>query len=222
MPETIAEKVKRWRHERNRRRKARKGLLARAVEQARRIKKLNAAIKKATASGVPPMNPGGWHPDAIENQSASPLSWTRGNPKIVWHTTEGSGLPAYSGSQPHFTLNPKTGTLWQHVPIRGGAYALQNLSGGVETNRAHAIQVELIGFAGQTQDWSDAEYANIAKLARWIEKHGGVPRQCSVTFRSDSIHKIQDWPGYTGHCGHQHVPENTHWDPGLFQIQKVI
>lgn len=216
MSETRLEKIRRLRRERNKKRALRAAM-------AKRIRKINAALKRLLETDVPPMNPGGWHPDAIENQSKAPLSWTAGRPKLCWHTTEGFSLPAYSGSHPHFTLNPKTGTLWQHVPIRGGAYALQNLSGGVETNRAHVIQVELIGFARETGSWSDAEYANIAKLARWIEKHAGVPRSCGVVFRNDSTHKVADWTNYSGHLGHQHVPENSHYDPGAgFKIGKVI
>jgi hypothetical protein len=219
------DRIKRIRHRRNAARRSLKALRTAAARYAKLVKLLNRRIKRLkqpAAGAVPGMNPGGWHPDAIENQSKSPLSWAGGRPKLVWHTTEGFGLPTYSGSHPHFTLNPKTGTLWQHVPIRGGAYALRNLSFGVETNRAHAIQVELIGFAKDSQNWSDAEYANIAKLARWIEKHAGVPRSCDVTFRSDSAHKVADYVNYTGHLGHQHVPENDHWDPGLLRIDKII
>lgn len=222
MAETLPEKLKRWRRERNERRKQAGRLRDRLKAVNTRIRKLNAAIRRASAAGVPPMNPGGWHPDAIENQTASPLSWVAGKPKLVWHTTEGSSLPGYSGSQPHFTLDTKTGRLWQHVPIRGGAYALRNAPGGVETNRAHAIQVELIGRAAESHTWTDGQYANIAKLARWVEKHAGVPRTCGVTFTTSSANKVSDYPNYSGHLGHQHVPENDHWDPGRLTISKVI
>lgn len=222
MAETREQKIARLRRERNQKVGWRKPLKLRVAALTARIRKINRALRNLTSGGVPAMNPGGWHPDAVENQTAAPLSWVPGQPKIVWHTTEGSSLPGYDGSQPHFTLEPKANKLWQHVPIRGGSYALQNASGGVETNRARAIQVELIGFASETQGWSDEAYANIARLARWIEKHAGVPRTCGVTFRSDSTHKVANFPSYTGHLGHQHVPENTHWDPGLFRIDKVI
>lgn len=221
MTETREEKIKRLRRERNSKLAWRLSLRKRAALLTRRIRKINRALRRLTGA-VPPMNPGGWHPDAVDNQTANPLSWVAGEPKIVWHTTEGSGLPGYSGSQPHFTLEPKSNKLWQHVPIRGGAYALRNLSGGIETNRAHAIQVELIGFARESHLWSDEAYANIARLARWIEKHAGVPRRCGVEFRSDSTHKVSDYVNYSGHLGHQHVPENDHWDPGLLRINKVI
>lgn len=169
----------------------------------------------------------GWHPNASRVQTQPGIGEYLSVPaKLVWHTTEGSSLPQYSGSHPHFTLNPQTGALYQHVPIFSGAYALRNLPGGVETNRARAIQVELIGFASQTQGWSDVAYERIARLARWIEKHAGVERRCGVRFGGSgnlpSRLSGSAWLGYKGHIGHQHIPEQDHWDPGAFQIDDVI
>lgn len=184
---------------------------------------------KGTAGGdedVPGIEDGGWHPDAIRNQVQGGIGAMSGPPKIVWHTTEGFGLPQYAGSHPHFTLDPRTGKLYQHISIRSGAMALKNLSGGVETNRDGAIQVELIWFAAQTQNGTEEMYEHIADLARWIEKHAGVPRKCNVQFVGNASGSTRmsgsTWDGYSGHCGHQHVPENDHWDPGDFQIDKVI
>ena len=87
---------------------------------------------------------------------------------------------------------------------------------------ATGIQVELVGFAKESHLWSEASYRQIADLARWIEKHGGVERICSVQFRSSSNFKVTNWLGYSGHIGHQHVPENDHWDPGLLDIARVL
>jgi hypothetical protein len=214
----VADKlITRWR-------KILKGRRQRRDRLNKLIPKLVSTIKKRVAKLSPvPSAPGGWHPHATRTQVQSPLSFIPGTkPKLVWHTTEGSSLPLYNGGWPHFTLNPKTGQLWQHVPLTGGCYTLRNLSGGIETNRAHAYQVELIGFARDTATWPSSYYKNIAKLARWIEKHGRVPRKCSVTFRSTSSVKVGDFYGYTGHIGHQHVPENDHWDPGELRIEEVL
>lgn len=126
--------------------------------------------------------PGPWHPGAKQVRYSDAGVFVTGAPKLVWHTTEGTSLPQYSGSAPHFTLNPRTGDLWQHIAVNRAAKALMHPAGTVETNRAHAIQVELIGFADTTQDWTAAEYARIASLARWIEASAGVPRKCGVTF----------------------------------------
>lgn len=177
---------------------------------------------------VPPVVDGGWHPKAerVQVQPNGSGGFIGVPPKLVWHTTEGVGLPTYSGSAPHFTIDPKTGKLWQHVPINRAAFALLHPSGTVETNHANAIQVEQIGFASQTQDWSDDAYRHIAELARWIEKHAGVKRACTVKF-GDSGNlpprlSSDAWLKYQGHLGHQHVPVNEHWDPGAFRIDKVI
>lgn len=224
MLETPAQRLARWRKERNAKRK-RAGRLRKLVARLNaRVKKLNAAIKRATSTEVPPMVDGGWHPGATRVQVQGGIGKYLHVPaKLVWHTTEGSSLPSYSGSHPHFTLNPKTGQLWQHISIASGAMALLHPTGTVETNRAHAIQVELIGRAAETGGWPASYYERIAKLARWIEAHGGVRRDCTVGF-SNTPHRLTDqgWLSYSGHLGHQHVPHNTHWDPGSFRIQEVL
>lgn len=150
-------------------------------------------------------------------------------PKLVWHTTEGSSIESAVGeyrphnSWPHFTLDPSTGRLVQHVPLDRAARALEHRTGTVETNRAHAIQVELVGIAKQSQDWSAARYANIAALARKIEAAVGVPRRAFVTFSRDG-QRLSDaaWMSGSGHCGHQHVPHNSHTDPGALRIDRIL
>src|SRR3954468_17328994 len=106
-----------------------------------------------------------WHPDAVRRTHIDAGGFQGGGRKLVWHTTEGSSLPNYGGSAPHFTLDPRDGRLWQHIPLDHGARALE--PGG--PNFWNAIQVELIGNAKDTQTWSGTSYARIAKLARWIE-----------------------------------------------------
>lgn len=165
-----------------------------------------------------------WHPGAkrAAYPDAGPYALSA-PPKLVWHTTEGVGLPRYSGSAPHFTLDPKTGELWQHVSIDRASMALLHPPGTVHTNHAHAIQVELIGSAKDTPTWPDFYYRNIAKLARWIEANAGVPRRCTVEFRV-GVPRLGStaWVAYSGHLGHEHVPANEHWDPGAFKIDKVL
>jgi hypothetical protein len=164
-----------------------------------------------------------WHPDATHDVYADAGAFTTGKPKLVWHTTEGSSLPTYQGSAPHFTLDPRTGKLWQHIPVNRAAKSLKHPAGTVETNHAHALQVELIGFARDTAAWPDAHYARIAELARWIEHNADVPRTCGVKFFTGTARLGgQAWLDYSGHCGHCHVPNNDHIDPGSFQIGKVL
>ena len=42
---------------------------------------------------------------------------------------------AGNGTAPHFTVDPKTKTLYQHISLERSAYALKNLAGNVETSQ---------------------------------------------------------------------------------------
>ncbi|MEA2218965.1 MAG: hypothetical protein QOJ35_1591 [Solirubrobacteraceae bacterium] len=150
-------------------------------------------------------------------------------PKIVWHTTEGSSVDGAVGafqtnnSWPHFTLDPATGRLVQHVPLNRAGRSLEHPQGTVETNRAHAIQVELVGFAKDSDHMSDAACARIAELARKIEAAVGVPRRAIATFTLTGQRLSESaWLGGSGHCGHQHVPHNNHTDPGALRMDRIL
>ncbi|MGB2711000.1 MAG: N-acetylmuramoyl-L-alanine amidase [Conexibacter sp.] len=140
----------------------------------------------------------------------------------MWHTTETPGLPNYSGSAPHFTLDPADGRLWQHIPLNQAARALK--PGG--PNFWNTVQVELIGWAKETHTWPDGRYARIAQLARWIEANFGVPRRTSVAFQGNGatphLPSAEAFKAYVGHIGHQHVPGNDHWDPGKLKIDLIL
>lgn len=64
-----------------------------------------------------------WHPDAVRRIHPDAGAFTGGGRKLVWHTTETKALPNYGGSAPHFTLDPATGRLWQHIPLNKAARA---------------------------------------------------------------------------------------------------
>ena len=191
-------------------------------------RKKRRLFKRLQQDNVPGIEDGGWHPNATRTQVQGGIGgYLSVAPKLVWHTTEGTSLPTYSGSHPHFTINPQTGQLFQHISIRSGAMALKHdWPGFPETNRAHAIQVEIIGYAGQSHTWSDAAYDRLAALARWIEKHADVARTCSVVFQGAGgpFPKLSGtaWYAYRGHIGHQDIPGQDHWDPGALRIGKII
>jgi hypothetical protein len=150
--------------------------------------------------------------------------------KIVWHTTEGRSVDGavheYRRKRcaPHFTLNPQTGRLVQHIPMDVAARALLHPAGVVETNKAHAIQVELVGLAKESPGWDADDYARIARLAREIESACGVSRTSLATFRATQVVHLSPtaWLRGSGHCGHQHVPGNDHHDPGALRIDLVV
>jgi hypothetical protein len=148
--------------------------------------------------------------------------------KIVHHTTEGSSAQgAFSAfranrSDPHFTVDATT--VYQHVDTSMGARALRNDPGGVQTNRDGAVQIELVAFAHLPKD--SRALTNVARLCRWIEATHQVPREWPAgqpkparNGRDPGGHNRDPaiWDARSGHYGHCHVPENTHWDPGYTQ-----
>lgn len=184
--------------------------------------------KKAAEEDVPPMVDGGWHPNARRAGVVSPIgTFPPGMRRVaLWHTTEGTGLPTYNGSNPHFTIDPRAGDLYQHQSVAGGARALKNLPGGVETNALGAIQVEIIGSAASMHAIDEEAIGHLAELARWIEEHCGVARESNVQFVPNASGSSRlsgaEWTNAKGHLGHQHVPENDHWDPGGLPIARIL
>ncbi|MET0210407.1 MAG: N-acetylmuramoyl-L-alanine amidase [Burkholderiaceae bacterium] len=146
--------------------------------------------------------------------------------KIVHHTTEGSSAAgAFAAftrnrSDPHFTVDAET--IFQHIDTSEGARALRNDPGGVQTNRDSAIQIELVGFAHLPKNVRAME--NLARLCRWIESTHGVPAvwpsgppKPAKNGKDPGGHNrdAATWESKSGHYGHSHVPENTHWDPAF-------
>jgi N-acetylmuramoyl-L-alanine amidase len=144
--------------------------------------------------------------------------------KIVHHTTEGSTAAgalatfAKNRSDPHFTVDAQS--IFQHIDTAEGARALRNDPGGVQTNRDSAVQIELVGFAHLPKN--RAALTNLARLCRWIETTHAVPQvwpagkpKPAKNGKDPGGHNRnpQIWDSQSGHYGHCHVPENTHWDP---------
>lgn len=175
-----------------------------------------------------------WHPRAqrVEPQNTVPGDYRVDCPwKLVVHTVEGGGYTPsrqnYYGHQsyPHFTVGADG--IYQHFPIDLAARALYNAAGGAETNAARAIQVEVVWWAGRIQEIPDATLANLADLANWVIGQGLIPATFAQ-FAGDGAYGENapqrfdkaDWYGFSGICGHQHVPENDHWDPGDFPVDR--
>lgn len=168
---------------------------------------------------------------------------------IVWHTTEGTSVPSYSGGTvaPNFTAAPdfaaKCLRWYQHFDFDVSSRALENNTGGVETNTLNVCQVEIVGTCDPsthrrwgntphlyTADLPDWAIRDLAAFARWARDHHGVPLASGVDFRAypgsygaNGVRmSASEWNAYRGHCGHQHVPENVHGDPGAFPIAAVL
>lgn len=175
-----------------------------------------------------------WYPTAIQKLGNDAGSFVAGYPKRgVLHTTEGNSaagaIGAYknANSWPHFTVD-KDGKVYQHIPISKAARSLENLSGGVETNRAGAIQIEVVGFASKPA-WPPAQIESMRSLMRWIEAQTGIqptgpafggPEQYGL--KNPLEFTNEQWKSFNGWCGHQHVPENAHYDPGPINLQDLF
>jgi hypothetical protein len=180
---------------------------------------------QSTDEDVPGIESGGWHPDAKRVGVVSGIGTLTKPVAGVIHTTEGFGVPTYSGSNPHFTLDPASGALYQHQSVFQGARALKNLSGGVETN-IKCIQIENIAFAARAGAWTEEMYDNLGDLMRWIEKHCGVQRKFPLPLApypgSPQKFSASSWNQLNSWCGHQNVPENDHGDPGALSTAKLL
>lgn len=182
----------------------------------------------------------GWYKPAIDNWAPRDAGTHLGPVTIgVLHTTESTRfVPAstnYFGhsSYPHFTVAVVGGVFkcWQHISIRKAAKALKNLSGGVQTNRDGVIQIEVVGSATRPFTNDPVMVDGLAALMRWIESETDIPPSSSVRWtaypasygqRASQRLSASAWRSYAGWLGHQHVPENTHGDPGAIDFPALL
>lgn len=177
-----------------------------------------------------------WHPSAkkvIIPQAPQNLAMVGGGRGVVWHTTEGGTIEgaesAYraAGVCPHFTIAMVNGrrVLHQHLPLSRAASALQHPPGTLPTNTANKWQVEVVGFADESGSWSKQYYHYLHLLAKFFNRHCGVPMTSDVLWRNPKRMGQTTFYNYKGHCGHVHAasqPDN-HTDPGRgFHIGYVL
>lgn len=168
---------------------------------------------------------------------------------VVLHTTEGTSLPGYGGgsSAPNFTAVPdiknKKLIWYQHFYVDTSSRALLNKPGGVQTNTNNVCQVELVGtcdprahakwsstshiYWPQAPEWALDE---VAKFLAWMNINHSVPLSGPDVWKSypdsygvnDSRMTFAEWDAFKGICGHQHVPENDHGDPGSIDFKSLV
>ena len=151
--------------------------------------------------------------------------------RIVHHTTEGSSargaFETYRQGRvdPHFTVDHEG--IYQHIDTAVAARTLRNdRNAPLETNLLSAVQIEVVGFAHLPKRTATLE--NIARLCRWIEAThavaphwpNGLPRPARDG-KDPGGHNRDPrvWSAQSGHYGHCHVPENSHWDPGYTEAE---
>lgn len=182
--------------------------------------------------------------DGFEHIDAGPDGGTFVANALGWrgviHMTEGSSLDgavsAYrsKGVPPHCTADVKAKRRAQHIPLSHSAYALKNLPGGVETNRVHCFQIEIVGFSAHSQELSAAELEWLGRfvfrpIVQALPIRQGHPpfvgQDAGYTIASAKAPQrlnFQQWLVFNGWCGHQHVPENDHWDPGKLDVEAIF
>jgi len=192
----------------------------------------------------------GW--DRIPGKSSGTWAGGNPRPKLVLHTTEGpsigSAVNAFTAnnSWPHVTVDPVRRRRVQHVPLDAPARALRNTAAPGETNREPVtIQVEIVATAHNPSTAPQGQTSVLSLSDEdldWLGTHvvkplceaAGVPIRTAVTFYGEdagftlaSLTAKQRlsrsvWDASSGIFGHQHVPENTHWDPGPLDVARII
>ena len=134
-----------------------------------------------------------------------------------------------------------------HFPDEKSSRALVNAPGGVETNTLNTIQVELVGTCAPATHgawtkakvphiyWPEAPDWALRDLARFLldmkDRHGipltgpapGQWRPYPESYGPGGQRfSAEEWRAFQGWCGHQHVPENVHGDPGAFPFAKLV
>lgn len=156
----------------------------------------------------------------------------------VLHTTETTDYTysplSYYGhlNPPHFTVVNKTSgvKIHQHFSMNGGARALRNKTGGVQTNSAGAIQIEIAWRSANIANLPDEMKAALNTLIDWISNVKGITKTSPPFFDdtdgygtgAPSRMSFAQWRTFNAWCGHQHVPENVHWDPGQIDIAALL
>lgn len=187
-----------------------------------------------------------WLPDLERDAHGRDLEWSSTkHPKGVIHTTESSGWPSYDGwtIHPHATVKPIPGKGVegrQHVPFSRASFSLRNEPGGVQTNTDYAFQFELIGTSekgGPGYYWPGADDVVLLDLYRKVIAPLSAARSIPLKARPFQAYPASygpasgtnnvrmpgaTWDAYAGWCGHQHVPENVHGDPGAFPWDRMI
>jgi hypothetical protein len=152
----------------------------------------------------------------------------------VLHTTEGGtadgAISTFRGNNfwSHLVIEPNTRKIFQHIPLNIGARAMGDHP--TPENAAHAVQIEIVGFAQNSPNIAPEQLDFVRDVMRQIEEVVPIPRSTDRTFLDfagvnatpNNRMSVAEWKRFSGWCGHQHVPGDTHWDPGAIDIATLL
>lgn len=167
--------------------------------------------------------------------AGKPYQYTH-NPKGCLHTTEGGSIAgamsAYAPYPPHLIYDWRYRRGVQHVRLDRASYSAMD-----GNDDDYMIQVELVGFAAETRNWSEQALRNVAAdVVAPLERLFKIPRRIIGSGFKDgrdgmvlasanspirlSAAGLRDFSGW---LGHQHLPApDTHWDPGALPMAKIL
>ncbi len=156
-------------------------------------------------------------------------AFTGGGNKLLLHTTEGR---SFSGafvtldknrSWSHFLLSFEEKRKAQFIEIGQGAKSLSNnAADGYQTNKANVVQVEICGYSNEAPNWSTAKLDWLAQCFSEIRQAWNFPLN-HLDFKVPAT-RLSDkaFVDYAGITGHQHCPDNDHWDPGALNVPYIV
>lgn len=156
----------------------------------------------------------------------------------TWHSFEadphklgarrGAEVLVAAGNGGTFCVNPLSGEIAQMVPASRASRMLRNVSGGVQTNRAGDvhIQIEVIAFANNpfTNYWTIEGKAAIQRISAFARAHGVPdiwPAGQPPAYPGPGTTRTAPNSG-SGHYSHSQWMENDHGDPGLINGMAMI
>lgn len=150
--------------------------------------------------------------------------FTGGGRKFVPHTTEGGSVQSNSDllvrkNTPHLLFGAEPNrdhwTVVQFLPFNVAGKTLGNdTSDGYQTNRANAVQMEIVADTANIPEWSDLMYKRLANVLTLVQHRFPFPTRAPYDF-SSTTNRLSDaeWVKASGILGHMHAPDNDHNDP---------
>lgn len=172
-------------------------------------------------------------PKLLLHKTQSPVGTRhRHGPEAAWSAVRRT-LEA-NRSQPQLVYDPSTRRLGQYLSLHRAGAALANDAGGVQTNRAGVVQVEILGYSEESpedpDEWIDNLAADVAAPVCRIFRipprlwRNFVGPEAGFIAREDAPQRMPDelWEAWSGIVAHQNAPENEHWDVGRYKGGRLI